>query len=239
MNLWKLTDGQLADLRQSVVNECGRRTRLAMDGIDAGAVVYGNELAKRALVVAAAGKHSLLLLGPKNSGKTMLRAVAAALSLEETFEARSCPCGEYGVLHGGVCGCTAAQIGRHRRKIPAAEINVEVCRPQQREVNGQFRGSSLADLQRQIAASLPRDKVAAALSASAHSLLRAAALDGGFDLVTEAAVREVARTIAALDRKIEIGASHICEAINYRSLEGLAVTSQPRRVRGPAGKQAA
>jgi hypothetical protein len=82
-------------------------------------------------------------------------------------------------------------------------------------------------------------KVAAALSAPAQSLLRAAALDVGFDLVTETAIRAVARTIAALDGQAEIGASHICEAINYRSLEGLAVTSQPRRVRGPAGKQAA
>lgn len=239
MNLWKLSDCQLAELRRAVTHECGRRLRMAIDGHDAGTVVYGNELAKRAVLVAAAGKHSLLLLGPKNSGKTMLRAVAASLGLEEAFEAWGCRCGEYGGLYGGVCRCTAAQIGRHRRKIPAADINVEVCRPRDREINSKFTGTSLADLQRQIAAALPRDKVGTTLSVPAQNLLRVAARDLGLDLAIEAAVRDVARTIAALDRKTEIGASHICEAINYRSLEGIAANRQPRRVRKAAPKRAA
>lgn len=90
-NLLKLTDRELSLLRQAVMNECGRRTRMAVEGRDAGAVIYGNELAKRSMLVAAAGGHSLLLLGPSNCGKTMLRAAALALGLEEVLEARSCP----------------------------------------------------------------------------------------------------------------------------------------------------
>jgi len=53
--------------------------------------VRGQELAKRALTIAAAGRHNLLLLGPPGAGKTMLcerlPSILPALSRQEALEA--------------------------------------------------------------------------------------------------------------------------------------------------------
>lgn len=228
MDLLKLTDAELSLLRRAVTSECGRRTRMAVEGRDAGAVVNGNELAKRALLVAAAGGHSLLLLGPSNSGKTMLRAMALALGLEEVFEARTCPCGNFGAADLSVCLCTAAQIARHRRKIAVAEVNVEVCRPKPRDIDGKFVGTSLADLQRQIAQAIDREQVFTTLPEMPLNLLRVSIRELGIDPAAERTIRDVARTIAALDRKSEIDSAHVCEAINYRTLLADYGACQPR-----------
>ena len=91
MNLIGLTDTKLAAVHRQVSNEIERRARIATSGHDAAAIIFGNEMAKRAVVVAAAGNHSLLLVGPPNCGKTMMRAAALELGLAQTFEAPPLP----------------------------------------------------------------------------------------------------------------------------------------------------
>ncbi|MGN6368681.1 MAG: YifB family Mg chelatase-like AAA ATPase [Phycisphaerae bacterium] len=62
---------------------------VASNGVDF-AEVRGQELAKRALTIAAAGKHNILLLGPPGAGKTMLcqrlPSILPALTRQEALE---------------------------------------------------------------------------------------------------------------------------------------------------------
>ena len=66
MDVLKLTDTSLAGLQQSVTNEARRRSLAATQGRDAASIIRGNEMAKRAASIAAAGQHSILFVGPAN-----------------------------------------------------------------------------------------------------------------------------------------------------------------------------
>lgn len=211
MNIISLTDSRLAALHRQVTNEIERRSKAAANGHDAGAIVYGNEMAKRALIVAAAGSHSLLLVGPSNCGKTMMRAVALELGLAGTFEARPCPCGNR-TLRDAPCGCTVRQVERHLRRLPNADIMMEMVRPLEREIK--TPGTSLADMRKQIDAKANYEGLD--LDEIGGNLLRAAVRELGIDPDVRRRIILVARTIANLDRRRTIEPSHISEAINYR-----------------------
>ena len=213
MNIIALTDNRLAALHRQVLNEIERRSRTATDGHDALTIIYGNELAKRALVVAAASGHSLLLVGPPNCGKTMLRAAALDLGLAETFEAWPCPCGNR-ALRDAPCGCTVRQVERHLRRLPTADITVEMVRPLEREMR--TSGTTLADMKEQIEAM--SDYQGLDLDRISGNLLRAAAKELGLDPNVQQRIILVARTIANLDQRRTIEPSHISEVINYRML---------------------
>lgn len=213
MDLLKLSDAKLAELRQAVANESKRRTTIAVNGFDTGAVIYGNEIAKRAVTIAAAGGHSILFVGPGNSGKTMLRALCLQLGIEESYEARPCPCGNFNDPIAD-CRCTTKQIERAIAKFPMVDISVEVHRPRDRDKS--YKGTSLADLHRQIEGmSHFNDE---ALDQHGGNLLKAASRELGLDIVAVARILGVARTIANLDRSEQIQPVHVSEAINYRML---------------------
>ncbi len=149
MNLLTLTDSKLAQFYRQTANELARRAKAATNGYDAASIVHGNEMAKRALVVAAAGNHSILFLGPPNCGKTMLRAVALELGLGGTFEVWPCPCGYRGDPRRS-CDCSYRQIEGHLRKLPQADISIEMMCPPEREMRSP--GTGLAEMRQQIKA---------------------------------------------------------------------------------------
>jgi predicted ATPase with chaperone activity len=196
-----------------MANEMERRARIATNGQDAAAIIYGNELAKRALVVAAAGNHSLLLVGPPNCGKTMLRAVALELDLSETFEVRPCPCGHRDSPYID-CSCTVRRIERHLEKFPQADITVEMVLPAERD--RRTPGTTLADMRRQIEAMT--DHASLDLDDIVSPLFSHAVREIGLDPDVQGRIIAVARTIANLDRRERIEAPHLMEAVNYRAM---------------------
>jgi len=50
--------------------------------------IYGHEMAKRAVTIAAAGKHNLLMIGPPGSGKSMLASRIPGIMPDMTMEER-------------------------------------------------------------------------------------------------------------------------------------------------------
>ena len=211
--LLTLTDANLASLHRQAANEIARRAKVAVNGHDAANIIYGNEMAKRALVVAAAGDHSILFVGPPNCGKTMLRAVALELGLGTTFEVQPCPCG-YRNDPRRACSCRCNQIERHLRKLPVADISIEVVNPAEREMRSP--GTTLAEMRRQIEAK--SDYESLDLGEDGRNLLRAAMAELALDADVRNRILAVARTIANLDRSERIESRHVCEAINYRML---------------------
>ncbi len=214
MNLLTLTDTRLAVLHRQTAQEIARRAKVAANGHDAASLIHGNEMAKRALVVAAAGKHSILFLGPPNCGKTLLRAVALDLGLGCTFEARPCPCG-YRNDPRRACECSCRQIERHLHKLPVADISIEVVIPPEREMR--TPGTTSAEMRRQIEAK--SDYQSLDLDEDSRNLLKATVAELALDPDVRNRFIAVARTIANLDRSERIEARHLCEAINYRMLE--------------------
>jgi len=143
----------------------------------------------------------------------MMRAVALELGLVETFEAWPCPCGNRSLLDAP-CGCTVRQVERHLRKLPTADITVEMVRPLERETK--TPGTSLADMRKQIEAKADYQKLD--LDKISANLLRAASKELGLDPDVQQRIILVARTIANLDGRRTIESSHLCEAINYRMM---------------------
>jgi predicted ATPase with chaperone activity len=213
MSLITLTDCKLARLHRLAGNEIARRAATATTGRDAASVIRGNEFAKRALIVATAGGHSILFVGPPNCGKTMLRAVALELGFGNTFEARPCPCG-YRSDPNVACRCIARQVERHFRRTPVADVNVEMQRPGERDLSR--TGTTLADMHRQIADKGKSKSIK--LDEGGLNLLKAAAAELGLDADAQRRIMAVARTIANLDRSERVRPIHVCEAINYRLL---------------------
>ena len=209
----RLSDAELLQLRDEANAEIARRNPTCpIDLSD----IKGQEMAKRALTVAIAGKHSILLLGSPGCGKSMLRSVARQFGLLDTFEARSCPCG-YANDPRHECRCTATQIQRHLAKLPDTDIRVEVPPVPAREWQSGLRGTSSSDLKRYIAGIGPLPPLV--LDETGSSLLKTAASEYGLSAAVLDRTLQIAATIAALDHSAQIGVSHVCEAVNYRRIE--------------------
>lgn len=213
MNVLKFSDRQLSDLHQVLSNESERRTRIAVNGHDPVTMIWGNEAAKRAVTIAAAGKHSILFVGPSNSGKTMLRALCLELGIEESYEARYCPSGNYTDWRSH-CDCTLKEIDTTVARLPVVDITVQVSRPAEWDFNRS--GTTLPEMREAIgSASRHTDET---LDGNASDLLKAAIRELPLDLVAIARILHVARTIANLDCSPQVRVHDVAESINYRAI---------------------
>lgn len=181
------------------------------------AAIAGHECAKRALTVAIAGGHSILLVGQHGCGKTMLRDAAAGLGFCLSAESTPCACGNFNDPYTP-CHCEADDIGAHRAaEWPSVDIWVEVPRVSARELESHSRrpGTTSADIQKQIdrAGARPNHK----LCPAGDNLLTAATRELPLNARQRETVLRVAATIAALDCSPRIEIQHLCEAINYRT----------------------
>jgi magnesium chelatase family protein len=171
-------------------------------------------MGKRALIVAAAGNHSILFLGPPASGKTMFRALSLHFEGVTAFEARPCPCGWYQNYRHDCC-CTANKIRSHRAKFPRVDIMIETVQPAERDM-GSTPGTGLAEMKKYLV-DLPRH-VGLELCEDCRNLLKASVSELGIDTDSRQRILLVARSIANLDRSENILPLHLVEAINYQML---------------------
>jgi len=205
------TDTELSQILEEVKTELLRRANSVK--YDDLSIIRGNEMGKRALLVAITGKHSILFVGPPASGKTMLRAVATKFGVV-SYECRPCPCG-YHNSPTKECSCTARAIEKHRKTIPVADIVIELCPPTQRDLNGRLAGTSTKDLENALLQCAAFDDMT--LCQDSQNILKAACTELGIDARQRETIIRVARTIANLDRSPKIKPSHLCEAINYQT----------------------
>ena len=213
--LFELSDAQLAELLEAGRKEAARRAAALQLG-DSTGIIRGNEAAKRALLVAAAGGHSILLTGGPGTGKTMLRALGAELGARESYEVRPCPCGN-AWSRNRACYCTVEMIERHAATWPPTQIQVQTEHLTAGELERHAAGLTAADMRRQIAEIGPPLK-SRRKSQAVHDLLKSAIAELGLDGWQVATAWFVAQTIARLDRAAEVRSADLCEAINYRSL---------------------
>ena len=219
MNLTAMTDAGLRSLFCAATAEIHRR---AMgDAEDPFVVIKGQEAAKRAVIVAAAGGHSILFVGPPGSGKSMFRAAAAKVGVT-AFELRSCPCGNFNDPRLP-CRCTAHQIERYWRAKARADVSASVdmmmtlTLPPARELESRQFGTTLAQVQDQLERKGERPSFDDTADEATRTLLRVATDDYGLSPALVAKAKSTAESIAALMQDNQIRPEHIAEAFFYRA----------------------
>lgn len=188
-----------------------------------------------------------VLRQPLEDGQVTIARAAVSLTYPADFmlvgAMNPCPCGHLGDTHKE-CLCTPMQVLQYRSKISGPlldriDIHCEVPAVRFRELSGERPSESSKDIKKRVDAArsaqaarfagsgmhsnsqLPSRlmKRYCALKGEASRLLETAVERLGFSARAYTRVLKVARTIADLDGAEEIGASHVSEAIQYRSLD--------------------
>jgi len=218
MNLTVMTDVRLRSLFCAATAEVRRRAM--SDAEDSFVVIKGQEAAKRAVIVAAGGGHSLMFVGPPGSGKSMFCAAAARVGVT-AFELRPCPCGTFNDPKLP-CKCTAHQIDRYWRAKARADVLASVdmmmtlTLPPAREIESRQLGTTLAQVQDQLDRKGERPSFDDTADEATRTLLRVATDDHGLSPAVVAKVKSIAESIAALMGEDQVRAEHIAEAFFYR-----------------------
>ena len=200
--------------------------------------IKGQEHVKRGLEVAMVGEHSTLLIGPPGSGRHSL--VKRLPTITDTpvyftelprkpFKVTKptitvgimapCPCGHF-TDPKIECQCTPYQIQRHLAKLQghSFDICLTVPRFDYDSLSSKRNGEPSSVIKRRIIRAR-RNPVPADMSKEGEELLKMAILELGIAASAYDKILSVAGTIAAMENKTHIEASHISEAISYRSLD--------------------
>jgi len=154
-----------------------------------------------------------------------------------------CPCGHYTDPHRA-CRCTPQQIRQYRGKISGPlldriDIHIEVPSVRYREMTGRTASESSAQVKERIGRaravqeerfkgqntpcnacmSARQMRIACPLDEASRRLLEMAMDKLGLSARAYTRILKVARTIADLEGEENIGASHVSEAVQYRSLD--------------------
>ena len=219
MNLTAMTDVRLRSLFCEATEEIRRRA--IADVEDPFVVIKGQETAKRAVIVAAAGGHSILFVGPPGSGKSMFCAAAAKVGVT-AFELRSCPCGNFNDPRLP-CKCTAHQIDRYWRAKARADVLASVdmmmtlTLPPARELESRQFGTTLAQVQDQLERKGKRPSFDDTADETIRTLLCVATDDYGLSPALVAKAKSTAESIAAVMQDDRVRPEHIAESFFYRA----------------------
>jgi magnesium chelatase family protein len=190
---------------------------------EAGLAVYGVLILDDLAALRRVARQALCALldrqGHRDHDHARPAVVAAAL--------RPCPCGGL-ALPDTACGCTPALLRRHLARIDGAlldrfDLQVDIPSLSNRELTGGGEtGSTVAA--RVAAARRYRTERGgpAAFEPACRGLLAAALARLGLSARALDRVRQVACTIADLAGSAQVRATHLAEALQYRTCESLA-----------------
>jgi predicted ATPase with chaperone activity len=171
------------------------------------AEVRSHEAVKRALTIALAGNHSILLLGPSGHGKTMLAQAATAIRPVAIEEVTIDP----------------KDPNRIERLVQyvRCDIHIEVPPVPYRDLTSKRAGTDSARICTQVETATKFGATHKDLSLSDSTVLlgKQAYDELGLSARGFTVCVRIARTIANLDQSEQIAELHLAEAVQYRLLD--------------------